>query len=218
MIAPQYAEYHDDWNPKIIMAITTRERRKVFTRTFEVGISQAFIYSKKRIFWLPYWFTIINTMWKDIVDFEGRYEISDSGEVRNSKTLKLLTLKHDRDGYQQIGLRKTGDRKKYWFSIHRLVAKHFLESYSDDLCIDHIDHNKCNNIVSNLRAITVGDNNRNRELKPWSTNKTTGELYITGYKNGYMIRINRVDYKKCIWERDLETAIKRRDECLADIR
>lgn len=156
-------------------------------------------------------------MWKDIVGFEGRYEVSDMGQVRNIKTQKLLCLKKDRDGYQQIGLRKLGDRKKYWFSLHRLVAKHFLDNYSEDLCVDHIDHNKCNNIVTNLRSITVGENNRNRELKAWSTNKTTNELYITAYKNGYMVRINRLDYTKRIWERDLESAIKRRDECLTEL-
>lgn len=156
-------------------------------------------------------------MWKDIVGFEERYQISDRGEVRNTKTLNMLSLKIDRDGYQQIGLRKSGDRKKYWFSIHRLVATHFLEGYSDRLCVDHIDHNKCNNNISNLRWVTIEENNRNRELKPWSTN-ITKELYITKYKNGYMIRINRADYKKRIWEIDLKTAIKRRDECIKELK
>lgn len=157
-------------------------------------------------------------MWRDIVGFEDRYEISDCGLVRNKKTKNILTLKVDRDGYNQIGLRKLGDRKKYWFSIHRLVANHFLDGYTEGLCVDHIDHNKCNNSLSNLRWITVAENNRNRELKAWTTNTTTNELYITKYRNGFMIRINRSDYKKRIWEQDLDSAIKRRDECLAEIK
>jgi hypothetical protein len=157
-------------------------------------------------------------MWKDIVGFEGRYEISDTGEVRNTKTQKILTLKVDRDGYHQIGLRKSGDRKKYFFSVHRLVATHFLEGYEKGLQVDHIDHDKLNNCVSNLRWISVGDNNRNRELKPWVTNTSTNELYISKYNNGYMIRINRGDYKTCIWETNLETAIKRRNECILEFK
>lgn len=156
-------------------------------------------------------------MWKDITGFESRYEISDDGQVRNKKTLKLLCLKLDRDGYQQIGLRKLGDRKKYWFSLHRLVACHFMDE-CEDMCVDHIDHNKLNNNVSNLRWVTIQENNLKRELKAWSTNNTTGELYITKYKNGFMIRINRLDYKKRSWERDLETAIKRRDCYLEEIK
>ena len=158
-------------------------------------------------------------MWKEIDGFQGRYEISDTGEIRNTKTGRILVLKIDDDGYYQIGLRKLGDRKRYWFYIHRLVAISYLEEpINSSMQIDHIDHNKQNNSVSNLRWITIQDNNLNRELKPWKTNKTTGELYITKYKNGYMIRINRSDYKKRIWERDLDMAIKRRDECLDEIR
>jgi NUMOD4 motif len=54
-------------------------------------------------------------MWKDIDGFEDRYEISHDGEVRNKNTKKLLTSTSDKDGYQQIGIRKLGDRRKVWF-------------------------------------------------------------------------------------------------------
>lgn len=158
-------------------------------------------------------------MWKDITNLEGRYEISDIGEVRNKKTQRLLCLKLDREGYYQIGIRKSNNRKKYWFSVHRLVAIHFLGVPDDNSKqVDHIDHNKTNNSVSNLRWVTVKENNLNREMKAWSTNTTTNELYITRYNNGFMIRINRSDYRKQIWERDLESAIRRRDECLKEIK
>lgn len=158
-------------------------------------------------------------MWKDIANLEGRYEISDIGEVRNKKTQRLLCLKLDREGYYQIGMRKSNNRKKYWFSVHRLVAIHFLGDPEDNSKqVDHIDHNKTNNSVSNLRWVTVKENNLNREMKAWSTNTTTNELYITRYNNGFMIRINRSDYRKQIWERDLESAIRRRDECVKEIK
>ena len=155
-------------------------------------------------------------MWKDIEQFEDRYQISECGEVRNCKTLKLLTLKVDRDGYHQIGLRKVGDRKKYWFSIHRLVGIAFLPK-SEFTQIDHIDHNKLNNRVENLRWCSIADNNLNRELKAWNTN-TTKELYITKYVNGYMIRINRADFKRTTWFKTLEEAIVKRNEYLQEIK
>lgn len=158
-------------------------------------------------------------MWKDIVEFEGRYEISDSGEVRNKISQRILALKVDRDGYQQIGLRKVGNRKKYWFSVHRLVACHFLEEPQTNCNqIDHIDRNKTNNDVSNLRWVSIEDNNSNRKLTAWNSNKTTGELYITAYKTGFMIRINRHNYKKRIWVKDLVSAIKQRDIYLNEIK
>jgi hypothetical protein len=155
-------------------------------------------------------------MWKDIEQFEGRYQVSNCGEVRNFKTLKLLTLKVDRDGYHQIGLRKVGDRKKYWFSIHRLVGIHFLPK-SENTQIDHIDHNKLNNRVENLRWTTISDNNLNRELKAWKTN-TTKELYVTKYKNGFMIRINRSDFKRKSWCKTLEEACLQRDNFIQEIK
>jgi hypothetical protein len=155
-------------------------------------------------------------MWKDIEQFEGRYQISQCGEVRNCKTLKLLTLKLDRDGYHQIGLRKVGNRKKFWFSVHRLVGIAFLPKSELDQ-IDHIDHNKLNNKVENLRWSSIGDNNRNRELKSWTTNLIK-ELYITKYVNGYMIRINRADFKRRTWCTTLEDAILKRDEYLQEIK
>ena len=62
-------------------------------------------------------------MWKDIKGFEGRYCISDLGEVQNIKTKKILKPTSDKDGYLHIGLRKLGDRKKYWFRVHRLYNR-----------------------------------------------------------------------------------------------
>ena len=154
-------------------------------------------------------------MWKDIESFEGRYEVSDVGEIRNAKTYVLLKLKLDKDGYHQIGLRKLGDRKKYWFYVHKLVALAFL-GYKEGQ-VDHIDTNKLNNSVSNLRWVTQHENALNRQLKPWSTNVTTRELYITKYPNGYMLRINRKDYIKKMWFKDISSAIIERDACLRDI-
>lgn len=207
------------------MRINTIDLKTVFTSTFDVGISQKSIIfvqeiakqSKMNLF--QFKFMNIITMWKDICGFEDRCEISDSGGVRNKNTGRILVCKIDKDGYQQIGIRKVGDRKKYWFSVHKCVALHFIDNVNiESLQVDHIDNNKLNNNISNLRWVTVNQNNLNRELKNWSSNTTTKELYITKYRNGYMVRINRSDYKTQIWEKDLEIAIKRRDECLCEIK
>lgn len=45
--------------------------------------------------------------------------------------------------------------------IHYLVAYHFIGERPEGLVIDHIDRDKQNNNVSNLRYVTVSENNRN---------------------------------------------------------
>lgn len=152
-------------------------------------------------------------MWKDIDGFEDRYEISDDGELRNKNTKKLLTSTSDKDGYQQIGLRKIGDRKKVWFRIHRLVAIAFVnlpENWTL-LSVDHIDRNKTNNTYANLRWVTAQENCNNRKDECWTTNTTTKELHISAYKNGFMLRINRYNMRHRSWHKTLDEAIQTRN-------
>lgn len=152
-------------------------------------------------------------MWKDIAGFEGRYQINEDGNIKNATNGRILTSALDPDGYKQIGIRKLGERKKYWFKIHRLVALAFLEvpdNYAS-LQIDHIDRDKTNNNYMNLRWVTNQENCNNRKDTSWSTNTTTGELHITKYVNGFMLRINKHDLKHRSWHKTLENAINKRD-------
>ena len=149
-------------------------------------------------------------MWKDIEGFENRYQIDENGNIKNVKSLNLLSLSKDRDGYLQIGIRKLGDRKKLWFRVHRLVALAFLDGDKTKQ-IDHIDRNKENNNVANLRWVSALENCNNRQDTAWKTNKS-GELYISKYTNGYMLRINRSDLKHMSWHRTIESAILKRSE------
>jgi hypothetical protein len=149
-------------------------------------------------------------MWKDIIGFEGRYQINRDGCIRNVAKNTLLTPKIDRDGYMQIGIRKLRNRKKFWFQIHRLVATAFLEK-NEDLQVDHIDRNKLNNNYTNLRWVTSQENCDNRKDTAWKTNFTTGELYITKYINGFMLRINKLNLKHRSWHKTLESAVNKRD-------
>jgi len=154
-------------------------------------------------------------MWELIRDFN--YEINENGDVRHTTLNKVLTAQSDKDGYSFIGIRKGGDRKKYWFRVHRLVAIAFCQppANADELDVDHVDRNIRNNHFTNLRWVTRTQNNANRQAHAWSTNSTTGELYITGYRNGYMVRINNSVVKHRSWHKTLEDAVCRRNEAVA---
>ena len=95
-----------------------------------------------------------------LIDGYDNYEISSHGRVRNNKTSKIRKLQKGNHGYIYIELSKGGcDRK---FLVHRLVGFAFLEKQEEDIEVDHIDHNRTNNMITNLRWTTKSGNQRNK--------------------------------------------------------
>ena len=88
------------------------------------------------------------------------YFISNFGNVKNSKTNRILKPSTHTDGYKLIKLSKNEIRKMFY--IHRLVGLAFLENPDNKPMIDHIDENKANNIVKNLRWATSSNNGCNQ--------------------------------------------------------
>ena len=99
-------------------------------------------------------------IWKEIVvdSNNTKYEISNFGNVRNIETGKLICGHTDKNGYVRINIYYHG--KRYTKSIHRLVAKAFIPNPNDLPQVDHIDGNKSNNNLSNLRWVTASENIR----------------------------------------------------------
>lgn len=122
-------------------------------------------------------------IWKDINGFEGYYQISDYGNVRsldrfdgvNHRKGQLLkpTLKFN--GYLQVGLRKHNKRK--YFSIHRLVAIHFIDNPENKKQINHIDCNKQNNTINNLEWVTPKENQFHAKENGLRNNMPSGEKH-----------------------------------------
>lgn len=87
-------------------------------------------------------------IWKTIKDYEGLYEVSNWGRVRNTRTGRVLRHWKDEDGYLLVNLCKDGVRKHY--KVHRLVAQAFIPNPDGLPEVNHIDQNKENNCVENL--------------------------------------------------------------------
>jgi hypothetical protein len=83
-------------------------------------------------------------------------DFNRTGEVRQ---LSPYTVR----GYNHVSLRKDGKRKI--FPVHRLVAQAFLDDWEPDLQVDHIDMNRTNNHVSNLRMVTPSQNAQNNNAR-----------------------------------------------------
>lgn len=88
--------------------------------------------------------------WQQIKGYEN-YEISNWGRVRNTRTNRILKTKvHYKTGYVQVGLHKDGISKT--FSVHRLVALHFIPNPNPykDIQVNHKNEVKTDNYWLNL--------------------------------------------------------------------
>lgn len=111
-------------------------------------------------------------VWKDVVGYEGIYEVSNYGRVRTHKDKTTYTKKHGVRHWQQrylknktpngrdvrVALWKDGKCKD--FLVHRLVAFAFIPTVKGKECINHIDGNPKNNNVENLEWCNHLENNR----------------------------------------------------------
>jgi len=83
-----------------------------------------------------------------IVDIDKAYEVSNLGNVRHIKRKLLRKINPDPKGY----IRQQLTEKLYY--VHQLVAKAFINNPEKKEFVDHIDRNRSNNVVSNLRWAT----------------------------------------------------------------
>ena len=88
------------------------------------------------------------------------YLIYRDGRVQNKQTKRFLKLRVDGDGYKMVDLYKDGKRKTC--TVHRLVGIHYIPNPEGKGEVDHIDRDKLNNDVSNLRWATSSENNQNK--------------------------------------------------------
>lgn len=96
-------------------------------------------------------------IWKDIVGFEGLYQASTQGQIRSLKYSKIRTLKpgKDRSGYLFVILYNS-EKKKFHKNIHRIIMMTF--EGKSDLIVDHINGDKKDNRLTNLRYCSFRDN------------------------------------------------------------
>tara|TARA_R110000823_G_scaffold168410_2_gene300757 strand:+ start:1823 stop:2452 length:630 start_codon:yes stop_codon:yes gene_type:complete len=116
------------------------------------------------------------------------YEVSNFGNIRRKlkNGYKSVAGSIQNRGYKYFQINRLNTRKNYL--VHHMVAKLFIGDRPDKLVIDHIDRNKLNNNVSNLRYITQKENccNTDRyvtEIKTTDLKQRNKELIKRNIKN-----------------------------------
>ena len=133
-----------------------------------------------------------NEEWKDIVGYEGLYQVSNLGRVKSlsrkkefgigryERNAKILTPIKNGRGYFMVNLHK--DYKPKIHSTHRLVAQAFIPNPNNYRCIDHINTKKNDNRVENLRWCTHSMNMRNPITKAYIDSKRTKFCFEDWYR------------------------------------
>jgi len=92
--------------------------------------------------------------------YENLYKINRKGEIYSCRYKKIMIPMINNSNYLFINLKKDGKRSKGF--IHRLLALQYIENKDNKPEIDHIDRNKKNNDLSNLRWVTRLENCHNK--------------------------------------------------------
>jgi len=130
---------------------------------------------------------IINECWRSINNYLN-YQVSNVGRVRNGNTGRILKPGTRGKCYLCVSLCENGKVSKH--DIHRLVAQEFLENPEEKRCVDHIDGNRANNCVSNLRYASHQENQMNKRK---TTTDTTSK-----YKGVYWNR-DKAKWHSRVW-------------------
>ena len=117
-------------------------------------------------------------IWKEIKEFSECY-VSNRGRVRSKFKFLKTSLSH---GYRVVYLWNYKTRKKAMIYKHRIIAEAFIPNPGNLPHVDHIDRNKLNNNIWNLRWVTPSENIMNSKIRTDNTSGINGIRWYERYK------------------------------------
>ena len=109
----------------------------------------------------PRWFSakdLPHEIWRDVVGYEGIYQVSNLSRVKSFYGGKARIFKHhiDIDGYAVVALSQNG--KDRVFGVHVLLARAFIDNPDNKPLVHHQDSNRLHSCIWNLEWVTCSEN------------------------------------------------------------
>lgn len=132
-------------------------------------------------------------MRKKINNFDN-YSIDINGTVWNDIRNKPLKASDNGNGYMRVSLHKEGEKKTYTKYIHQLLAEAFIPNPNNLTFVDHIDTDRKNNNIDNLRWVTSKENTNNPLTleKIHLNNHQKKQKQIVAYKENEILYFNSI--------------------------
>ena len=137
--------------------------------------------------------------WKDAINYNGLYQVSNLGRIRNTKE-KIIKQYKDHKGYLITQL--TNGKTSKTIRVHRLIAMTFIPNIKNKAQVNHINCNKADNRIENLEWVT------NNENKIHAKRHGLCKSSIKGEKNKRAKRVNQYN---------LDGKLVRKWNCMNDI-
>lgn len=147
-------------------------------------------------------------IWKDIIGYEGMYQVSNLGRIKSVPRKMLLRGKYPYiskeyimiggywNGYHIIGLKKENLAPKKSFIAHRIVAQAFIPNPENKPHVNHINGIKSDNRVENLEWCTQSENIKHTYANKLMTGKSGENNYHSKLKDADIIEIRASKLKQ----------------------
>jgi hypothetical protein len=148
----------------------------------------------------------------EIQDYPNYLIYNDGRVYSKNKNIFLKQRLNKQTNYYMVSLYK--NKKPKYCYIHRLIALHYIPLIDGKNQVDHIDQNRTNNDISNLRWVDCSENQINTGVKK---NNKLGHKNISLRRDRNTYRVHIIRNGKCVYQKNfktLEEAIIGRDNYL----
>lgn len=148
--------------------------------------------------------------WKVIDEFPN-YSICNDGRVRNDKTGRIRKHTLTSHGYMIISFKKEDGSTKQIF-VHRLMAMAFIPNPENKPFIDHINRDKSDNRLENLRWVTTSENQYNIDVHERNKLQEKNIFFDKHHRGKQFCVSKKIEGKNCrTYFKTLEEAREYRD-------